>query len=97
MDTVRTSCMNFTTAELGEMKAVVDSMSNSRTRTEHSKNARLLASFITQMGRVRGWAPMKNVKLTKYSFEYDLAEDDGMYTLVFSYSPKESRNKNEQD
>lgn len=75
--------MTFAVAELGAMKATVDSLAYSRNKSEQTKTAKLVVSFLSQMARVRGGKALTNVNLTGYSTAYDLKEDDLFYTFTF--------------
>ena len=75
--------MDFAVAELGAMKASVDSLAYSRNKTEQNKTAKLVCSFLSQMSRVRGAKALNNIKLVGYATNYSVEEDDLMYT--FSY------------
>lgn len=78
--------MSFAVAELGAMKATVDSLAYSRNKTEQTKSAKLVMSFLSQMARVRGGKALNNAKLTGYVTEYSIEEDDLRYLFTFSVS-----------
>ncbi|EKD22449.1 MAG: hypothetical protein ACD_86C00003G0012 [uncultured bacterium] len=78
-----TNTMTFAVAELGAMKATVDSLAYSRNKSEQTKTSKLVVSFLSQMARVRGGKALTNVKLTGYSTQYDMEEDDLFYTFTF--------------
>lgn len=76
--------MSFAVSELGAMKASVDSLAYSRNKTEQTKTSKLVASFLSQMSRVRGGKALNNVSLLRYTTDYSLDEDDLVYTFFFS-------------
>ena len=75
--------MTFAVAELGAMKATVDSLAYSRNKTEQTRTAKLVVSFLSQMSRVRGGKALNNITLTGYATAYDLKEDNLNYTFFF--------------
>lgn len=74
--------ISFAVAELGAMKSTVDSLAYSRNKTEQTKTAKLVVSFISQMSRVRGGKALNNASLLDYSTFYSLAEDDLKYVFT---------------
>lgn len=82
--------MTFAVAELGAMKATVDSLAYSRNKTEQTKSAKLVVSFLSQMARVRGGKALNNVKLVGYSTDYNLEDDELEYTFVLQEIPAAS-------
>lgn len=78
--------MAFAVAELGAMKATVDSLAYSRNKTEQTKTAKLIASFLSQMSRVRGGKALNNVKLVGYTTDYALDGDNLVYTFRYTVS-----------
>lgn len=83
-NTVVEETMSFTVAELGMMKATVDSLAYSKNKTEQNKTAKLIISFLSQMARVRGGKALNNAKLLGYSTEYTLESDDLVYTFRYT-------------
>ena len=82
--TEKQETMSFAVAELGAMKATVDSLAYSRNKTEQNKTAKLIASFLSQMARVRGGKALNNITLVSYTTRYDLKEDELMYEFVYT-------------
>lgn len=74
--------MSFAVAELGAMKASVDSLAYSRNKTKQNKIAKLVVSFLSQMSRVRGGKALNNATLLGYSTYYSMAEDDLKYSFT---------------
>lgn len=79
--------MSFKVAELGAMKATVDSLAYSRNKTEQNKSAKLVVSFLSQMARVRGGKALNNIKLVGYSTSYDVSEDELEYSFQYEDLP----------
>ena len=86
--------MTFAVAELGAMKASVDSLAYSRNKTEQNKTAKLVVSFLSQMARVRGGKALNNIRLVGYKTEYDVDGDDLMYTFYFEEIPASKKEQN---
>lgn len=79
--------MKFAVAELGAMKASVDSLAYSRNKTEQTKTVKLVCSFLSQMSRVRGAKALNNIKLVGYTTDYNVEEDDLMYSFNYVEVP----------
>lgn len=84
---INTMSMSFAVAELGAMKASVDSLAYSRNKTEQTKTVRLVCSFLSQMSRVRGAKALNNIKLVGYTTDYNVDEDDLIYTFKYVEVP----------
>jgi len=84
-----TDTMTFAVAELGAMKATVDSLAYSRNKTEQTKTMKLVVSFLSQMSRVRGGKALNNVTLVGYSTNYNLEEDELVYNFFYTGEKKE--------
>lgn len=85
---VAENSMSFAVAELGAMKATVDSLAYSRNTGEKNKTAKLIVSFLSQMARVRGGKALTNIKLVNYSTAYNLKEDELIYTFFWEEDSK---------
>ncbi len=90
--------MMFTLAELGAVKSVVDSIQLSKNRTVQAKNARILLAFMSQINRVRNGKPLINVELYSISTEYQIADNETLYSFFYvDVPPKEKKKEEEED
>lgn len=82
--------MNFYEAELGEMKETVRKLSNSKNKTERTKTAKLIMSFLSQINRVRKGKPLISMELVYISTRYDMETDDTVYSFAYRSTVQDS-------
>lgn len=80
--------MSLAVAELGAMKLSVDSLAYSRNKTDQTKTAKLVVSFLSQISRVKGGKALNNIKLLSYNTRYSLEEDDLFYDFFYFNVPQ---------